>query len=133
MFSLPAAIVIAILIDRLCTQRRINSTPFQFASLGTAVGGELATIGILNYWVFPKPGRYHLGIDIMVVETIGWIIAASTGLAGALAVYLYLRMRAVRNPDYDDLQRLRTHSDIADIQQPRDSDNYDNSITRPLG
>ena len=120
MFSIIPAIVVAVMIDRLCTRHRLNSTPYQFASLGLAMGGEFLTIGILDA-VFPRPISAPIAIDNTVAEAIGWTIAALCGLAASLSVYILLRARLLKDKDYDDEVR-RPRSDIADIIKPRDRD-----------
>jgi len=123
MFAMFFAIVIAVMIDRLCSRHRISSTPYQFASLGMALVGDLSVIGVLNLF-FPRPVKKPIELDNMTAEIIGWTIATLSGMAGSTLVYLLVRWRLLRNTDYDDLGVARRESDIADIEQPRDGDDF---------
>jgi hypothetical protein len=97
------AIVVAVLIDRLCTRHRMNSTPYQFASLA-ALAGEVSVLVTLNA-AFPRPVTKPFPLSNDVAEAIGWIVAATSGFAGSLGIYIYLRSRLLRNSDYDDRTR----------------------------
>jgi hypothetical protein len=100
-FSVLPACVVAVLIDRLCSRHDINSPPYQFASLGAAMAGEVTVILVLNA-LFPRPVRWPIALTDTAAEAIGWTLAAMSGLAGSLGVYLFLRSRLLADSDYDD-------------------------------
>jgi hypothetical protein len=113
MFALIFVVAIAVMIDRFCHQRRVNSVPYQFASLFLALFGQLVALVFLDE-LFPRPLNGLLGLSDDSLELLGMAIAGCSGGAASLLCYLYLRSRFLSDADYADPLH------IADVLQPRD-------------
>ena len=115
MFALVIVVVIAVLIDRFCRQRRVNSVPYQFASLFLALFAQLVALVFLDE-LFPRPLNGLFGLSDETLELLGMAIAGCSGGAASLLCYLYLRSRFLSDADYSEM------SHVADIPQPRNGD-----------
>src|SRR5262245_29360771 len=123
MFVYVYVTVMAVAIDRLCSKLRINSTPWQFASLGLAALGEASAVLVLHR-VFPRPDKWPGSMPNDIMGWIRVIVGGCSGFSGSLLVYLYLRSKLLTDPDHDDeAPRPVDPSRVADIDEPRHRDN----------
>jgi hypothetical protein len=113
MFALVFVVVIAVLIERFCRQRRVSSVPYQFASLFLALFAQLVALVFLDE-MFPRPLNGLFGLNDETLEFLGMAIAGCSGGAASLLCYVYLRSRFLSDSDYAEF------SNVADVRKPRD-------------
>ena len=106
MFAIVFVVVIAVLIDRFCRQRRVNSVPYQFALLFLALFGQLVALVFLDE-LFPRPLNGLFGLNDETLELLGMAIAGCSGGAAAILCYVFLRSRYAYDADSSSRSRRR--------------------------